>query len=108
MKTDVHMLELWNRGVSERLLFNVKMSNSSAISWRDRLQFVELMMVLQSKYCLFVPASLMYFYCNIPFQTFIKDTPKTATSSETRLSAGDILLIRSIKVLIFYVSLTNK
>jgi hypothetical protein len=41
--------------------------------------------VLQSKYCLFVPASLMYFYCDIPFQTFIKDTPKTATSSETRL-----------------------
>jgi hypothetical protein len=41
MKTDVYVLELWNRGVSEWLLFNVKMSNSSAISWRDRLQFVE-------------------------------------------------------------------
>ena len=52
--------------------------------------------VLQSKYCLLVPASLMYLYCNIPFQTFIKDTPKTATSSETRLSTDDSLLIRSI------------
>jgi hypothetical protein len=38
MKTDVYVLELWNRGVSEWLLFNVKRSNSSAISWRDRLQ----------------------------------------------------------------------
>jgi hypothetical protein len=45
MKTDVYMLEQWNRGVSEWLLFNVKRSNSSAISWRDRLQFVELMMM---------------------------------------------------------------
>jgi hypothetical protein len=45
MKTDVYMLELWNRGVSERLLFNVNMSNSSAISCRDRLQFFELMMM---------------------------------------------------------------
>jgi hypothetical protein len=31
MKTDVYVLELWNRGVSEWLLFNVKMSNSSAL-----------------------------------------------------------------------------
>ena len=45
MKTAVYMLELWNGGVSEWLLFNVKMSNSSAISRRDRLQFVELMMM---------------------------------------------------------------
>jgi hypothetical protein len=45
MTTDIYVLELWNRGVSEWLLFNVKMSNSSAISWRDRLQFVELMMM---------------------------------------------------------------
>jgi hypothetical protein len=45
MKTDVYMLELWNRGVSEWLLFSIKMSNSSATSWRDRLQFVELMMM---------------------------------------------------------------
>ena len=46
MKTDVYMLELSNRGVSEWLSFNVKMSNSSAISWRDRLQLVELMMMI--------------------------------------------------------------
>jgi hypothetical protein len=46
MKTDVYMLKLWNRGVSEWLLFNVKRSNSSAISWRDRLQFVVPMMWL--------------------------------------------------------------
>ena len=35
MKTDVYMLEIWNKGVNEWLLFNVKRSNSSAISWRD-------------------------------------------------------------------------
>jgi hypothetical protein len=46
MKTDVYMLKLWNRGVSEWLLFNVKRSNSSAISCRDRLQFVVPMMWL--------------------------------------------------------------
>ena len=46
MKTNVYMLELSNRGVSEWLSFNVKMSNSSAISWRDRLQLVELMMMI--------------------------------------------------------------
>jgi hypothetical protein len=45
MKTDVYMLELWNRGVSEWLLSSVKISNSSAMSWRDRLQFVALMMM---------------------------------------------------------------
>jgi hypothetical protein len=45
MKTDVYMLELWNRGVSELLFFYVKMSNSSVMSWRDRLQFVEFMMM---------------------------------------------------------------
>jgi len=48
MKTDVYSLELWNRGVSVWLLpvFSVKMSNCSAISWRDRLQFFELMMMV--------------------------------------------------------------
>jgi hypothetical protein len=70
MKTNVYMLELSNRGVSEWLSFNVQMSNSSAISSGIAKR------VLHSKYCLLVPASVMYFYCNIPFLTFIKDTPK--------------------------------
>ena len=39
-------------------------------------------------------ASLMYFNYNIPFLTYIKDTPKTATSSGTRLSTSDSLLFR--------------
>ena len=35
------------------MVFNVNMSNSSAISWRDRLQFVKLMMMaVSTKICL--------------------------------------------------------
>jgi len=45
MKIDVYILELSNRGVSEWLLFNVNMSNSSAISWRDRLSCDKLLMM---------------------------------------------------------------
>jgi hypothetical protein len=37
----------------------------------------------------------MYINYNIPFLTYIKDTPKTATSSGTRLSTSDSLLFRS-------------
>jgi hypothetical protein len=104
LKISQLFLELWNIGVSKWLLFSVTMSNSSVISWRDRLQFLKLMVMAH-----FYKANTICLLCIegytrrhsllVPCVSdvfLLQYTVSDLYQRHTRLSTGDSLLFRSI------------